>query len=301
MVSPPSITVVTRTQGRPRFLERCLDSLLAQTRGDWRLVVVNDAGPAAEVDRVIASRASALAGRAEVRHRAVSEGMEAASNFGFAGATTPWFTLLDDDDTWAPTFLERILPAAMGLAPDMAGVVCRTVVVRERLVDDTFVEVDRKPFNPDLVAVSFEELASGNCFTNNAFVFRREVYERLRGFDERLRVYGDWDFALRVLLTHDLAVLPEALAHYHLRDHGPAPNSFQAIPHAAEVYRARLVNAWIRGEGGRSPTVGMLLTWGKARREARDRLARIDKYLDALHRLRRLSGLNLLERLLLGP
>lgn len=301
MADAPVITIVTRTQGRPRFLERCLDSVLAQTRDDWRLVVVNDAGPASEVDRVVSARSALAAGRIELRHRSASDGMEAASNAGFVGATTPWLTLLDDDDTWAPGFLERMLAAAAALPSKVAGVVCHGVVVHERFDGDALVETARSPFNADLVAVGFEALAVESRFTNNAFVFRREVYERLGGFDESLRVYGDWDFALRALLAHELEVLPEPLARYHRRDGGAAPNSFQSIPHAAERYRARLINAWLRGDGGRSPAVGALLAQGRASREQRELLKRIDKYLNALHRLRNARGIRQLERLLLGP
>lgn len=298
MADAPVITIVTRTQGRPRFLARCLDSVLAQTRGDWRLVVVNDAGPAAEVDRVVGERATALAGRAEVRHRAASEGMEAASNAGFAGASTPWLTLLDDDDTWAPDFLSKLLPAAAALGPKAAGLVCRSVTVSERVDGDRLVELDRTATNPDLVAIGLDELTIENGFTNNAFVFRREVFEQLGGFDEDLRVYGDWDFSLRVLLSHELEVWPEALAHYHRRSGTTAPNSFQAMPRAAERFRALLVNKWLRGEAGRSAAVGALLALGRDRREQRDLSLRLGKLLNALHRVRRLPLFQQVDRLL---
>lgn len=294
------ITIVTRTQGRPLFLARCLDSVLAQTRRDWRLVLVNDGGSPAEVERVVAARSEALAGRVEVRHREASHGMEAASNAGFAGAQTPWLTLLDDDDTWAAGFLEKVLAVAVRLGPDCAGVVCRSVTIQERLEGDRIIELARSATNGELVAIGLGELAVENRFTNNAFVFRREVYEALGGFDESLRVYGDWDFALRVLLTHDLEVLPEPLAHYHRREGGTAPNSFEAIPNAAERYRARLLNLWLRGERGRSSSVGALIAHGPSQREQRALMLRIDKYLNALHRVRSAPGLKQLERLLLG-
>ncbi|MEW6434460.1 MAG: glycosyltransferase [Myxococcota bacterium] len=296
----PVITIVTRTQGRPRFLARCLQSVISQTRGDWRLVLVNDGGLREDVERVVASRALELAGRVEIRHRAVSEGMEAASNFGFAGASTPWLTLLDDDDTWDRRFLERMLDAAAALPFSAAGVACHSEVVIERDDADSIVEVRRYPFNTDLVAVNFERVSVENCITNNAFVFRRETYEAVGGFDESFRVYGDWDFVLRVLLSFDIEVLPERLACYHRREGGVTPNSFQSMPHAAERYRARMVNVWLRGERGRSPAVGALIAQGAALREQRALMQRLDKYLNALHRLRNAPGLKRLERLFLG-
>lgn len=292
---PATVTIVTRTQ-RPGLLGRALDSVLAQTRGDWRLVVVNDAGPVAEVDAVVEARRAAARGRIEVRHRAASLGMEAASNAGFGGADTPFLTLLDDDDTWAPTFLERMLGAASALPVDVAGVVCRSVVVHEAMEGGAPVERRREAFNPELLVVGLEGLTEENRFTNNAFVFRREVYERLGGFWEALRVYGDWDFSLRVLCAHEVEVLPEALAFYHRRDGG----SFGGATGTAERYRARLVNGWLRGEGGRAPMVGVLLVQGRAAQAQRAVGARVDKVMNALHRVRRLPGLRQLDRLLAG-
>ena len=69
-----------RTKNRPLLLGRALDSVLAQTYGDWRLVVVNDGGEAGPVDALLAARRDAMAGRSRVIHNPASVGMEAASN-----------------------------------------------------------------------------------------------------------------------------------------------------------------------------------------------------------------------------
>jgi hypothetical protein len=61
-----------------------------------------------------------------------------------------------------------------------------------------------------------------------------------------------------------------------------------------------MVNVWLRGERGRSPAVGALIAQGAALREQRALMQRLDKYLNALHRLRNAPGLKRLERLFLG-
>ena len=49
------------------LLARALASVLGQTHGDWRLVVVNDGGESAPVDALVSAHQDALAGRARVR------------------------------------------------------------------------------------------------------------------------------------------------------------------------------------------------------------------------------------------
>jgi hypothetical protein len=79
-------------------------------------------------------------------------------------------------------------------------------------------------------------MACGNFFPPIAFVFRREVLERIGGFNETLPVLGDWFFNLEFLLEDDIAVLPEPLARYHHRDRGTRQARPMPIP-SSGVYR----------------------------------------------------------------
>jgi glycosyltransferase involved in cell wall biosynthesis len=297
------VAVITRTRNRASFLRRALASVAAQTFTNWRLYVVNDGAAAGPVDEAIKSVDADAQKRIEVLHLRQRVGMEAATNAALARLTERYVVLLDDDDSWSPEFLSSTV-AALGKrsSPTVRGVVVRTEVVEERLDGDQVVELARKLLNGDLDALSLQRLARGNQFTNNAFVFEREALATVGGFNEDLRVFGDWDFNLRFLQSFDIDVVPRALARYHRRVEakGEHRNSFEQEVGLPARGRAHLVNLWLRGSGGRSPHVGTLMALGPFIDEQTALRERVDKYLNAFHRIRRLPLVRSLDGALFG-
>jgi GT2 family glycosyltransferase len=216
--------------------------------------------------------------------------MEAATNSGLAATDSEFCALLDDDDTWAPDFLEAMLKSC---ARATNGVVCQTTLVLEHFEGDRLVEDARRPFNPDLSVLSLPRLAVRNRFTSNAFLFRRSLAEAVGGFDETLPVLGDWDFNLRCLLHGALPVLPRELARYHQRpaERGVSGNSVFARSDEHARARAQLVNKLLRMGTPQTTALALLV-------DAGERLERLD---ELLGRLERVMGLpRRVSRLLRG-
>jgi glycosyltransferase involved in cell wall biosynthesis len=281
------VDIITRTRNRPHFLKRACEAVLGQSYGNWRHHVINDGGDRESVDAVINALAFRYAGRGRLHHLDAQVGMEAASNTAIRQGSAPWIIMLDDDDTWTSDCLSQLTSFATTDSV-RSGVACRSEIIHEECREENFIEVSRESFNPALVALSLVELAQANRITNNAFLFRRTAFEALGGFSEDLRVYGDWDFALRFLLRYDIEVLPEALAHYHQRrsSAGAVGNSFSE-PRAAEQGRAVLLNRWIRQ--ARTPPellVAGLLALGGHILTSTALAGRLHKHMNALHKLR---------------
>ncbi|MCL5059541.1 MAG: glycosyltransferase [Candidatus Thermoplasmatota archaeon] len=97
----PAVSVVLPTHNRPELLLEAIGSLLRQTRRDWEAIVVDDASsppaivPADERIRI-------------VRHD-FGKGGAACKNKGVSLARAPVVAFLDDDDLYAPAYLERAL------------------------------------------------------------------------------------------------------------------------------------------------------------------------------------------------
>jgi len=297
------VAIITRTRNRPELLRRSVASVVAQTFGDWRQYVVNDAGVPGPVEAAIDAAAPRSRERVELLHLPSRVGMEAATNTVLKRISARWVVLLDDDDTWSPNFLGTAVRALeKPSSPTVRGVVTRSVVVEERLDEAGPVELARRDFNGELEALSLEQLARGNQFTNNAFLFEREALAVVGTYCEDLPVYGDWDFNLRFLQAFDVDVVPQALACYHRRvaAEGEQRNSFAQDPAVAARARARFTNLWLRGREGRSPQIGTLIALGPFVTEQEDLRQRVDKYLNAFHRLRRLPLLRSLDGALFG-
>jgi glycosyltransferase involved in cell wall biosynthesis len=213
------VAVVMRTKDRPLLLGRAIDSVLAQTYGDWALAIVNDGGDPAPVERIVEARRRALAGRCLLLSNPRPTGMENASNLALSQSTSEFVVVHDDDDSWAPTFLERCV-AHLDAAPvETGGVVTHATVIVEEIVEGTVREVSRHLFR-DLESVQIARLARENEFPPISFLFRRSAMEAVGRFDGTLPVLGDWDFHLRVALRFPIEVLREPLAFYHHRREG---------------------------------------------------------------------------------
>lgn len=221
--------------------------MLAQSVGDWALIVVNDGGDAGAVEALLEARRSAFAGRVEVIHNAQSRGMEAASNQALRAGPSDFVVVHDDDDRWHADFLARTTATLAALPARWGGVVTKSMFVRERLAGDSVSEVDCVEFNPGLAQLTLAEMATANQFPPIAFLYRRAALETVGPYREDLPVLGDWEFNLRFLQQFDIALLPEMLAYWHHRVEADAAyrNSSGA---AHEPVSAQLRNAALRAD-----------------------------------------------------
>jgi len=195
-------------------------SVASQTFSDLVWTVVNDGGERAKVDAV-AHRAGERGIEVEVVHNPRSLGMEAASNAGIAASKSKYIAFHDDDDTWEPAFLERVVGFMEGPHhPSTRGVATLVTRVEEKVAGEDIREIGREPFRADLRSITLFEMAGRNPVPNISLLYERALHDELGPYREDLPVLGDWEFYLRLLRRHDLAVIREYLASYHVRPAG---------------------------------------------------------------------------------
>jgi glycosyltransferase involved in cell wall biosynthesis len=199
---------------------------MQQTLTDLHMVIVNDGGDAATVDAVVEARHHETQGRVTVVHHERARGMEAATNAGLHALDSTFVAILDDDDSWHPTFLERTVgeleqTGAMGVVTDTEVVYEDTddgdIRFMESFLFDPLADVHLGTSEHPRPPISLLRLLSGNQFPPCAFVYRRRVLDEVGTYDETLPVLGDWDFNIRFQLRYDVAHIPEPLAYYHHR------------------------------------------------------------------------------------
>lgn len=245
----PLVAIISRTKDRAILLERCIQTVLAQTSDDWIHVIVNDAGTRGSVDTLALKYQDAYRGRLKVIHNDKSRGMEAASNIGINSSSSKYIVILDDDDSWAPTFLEEMTAAvANSNWEETRGAFCHTQIVYEEIRDDEVVETGRGDFNQWINSIELIRLFAWNRFTPVCFLFERAALEEVGLFDETLPVIGDWEFNIRFLSKYDIDVVPMTLAFWHQRPsaQGIYGNSVHHGHDLHMLYRSRLANRWLR-------------------------------------------------------
>ncbi len=103
-VTTPRVSVIMPTYNYGRYVADAIESIQAQTFGNFEIVVVDDGSTD--------DTAAILARLAEPRLKVIRQeraGTASARNRGLEAARGEFITWLDADDLWKPTFLERHL------------------------------------------------------------------------------------------------------------------------------------------------------------------------------------------------
>jgi glycosyltransferase involved in cell wall biosynthesis len=202
------VSIIMPVLNGERYLTEALESILAQTYGNYELVAVDDGSTDSTAELL-----HRYADRLELRyvHHPARMGIAASVNDGLRHASGDFITFLDHDDAWFPHFLQTQASyldrhPEVGMVHsdfqtiDSAGAVIEESVARCR--------GRKRPSGhvlPQLLMDSF--------IVANSVLIRKECFNRLGGFDETLR-WGDYHMWLRIAHHYKIDYVPEVLTKY---------------------------------------------------------------------------------------
>ena len=200
------VSVVIPAYNAERFLSATVASVFAQTVPPDELIVVDDGstdGTPALLERL--SETYPLR-----TMRRDNGGQARARNDGVAAARGELVALLDHDDQWHPSKLERQLDQ---LAADPSLGMCFTAV---NIIRDGTQDVEHfQSWNPEPAAALQKLLTGCHVKTPSTVIARREVLARVT-FDDGIRPYGaDWLAWLEMAaIGVRIGYLPDPLVDY---------------------------------------------------------------------------------------
>jgi glycosyltransferase involved in cell wall biosynthesis len=219
-------------------------SVVAQSCGDWELIVVDDASTD-ETEAVVRSLADRRL--VYVRHTQ-NRGGSAARNSGIRRAQGRYVAFLDSDDEWYPEKLARDIAAFMSSGDGVGLVYCG------KELWDSDGRLLRKRI-PTLQGDVYRQLLAhdfiGSC---SRVAVPKDVLEAAGGFDENLRSAQDWDMWLTIAKVSRVVCVPECLVRRHL-GHEQISGSLRRIyegqmrvveKHLKELDAALLSGHWAR-------------------------------------------------------
>lgn len=114
MADRPFFSVLMAACDQAAYVEEALDSVAAQSCGDWELVVVDDGSTDGTEDRIEAWAGASRRARPNrvVVERIANSGQSAALEHGFGHCEGAYVALLDSDDRWLPEKLAAVRRAA---------------------------------------------------------------------------------------------------------------------------------------------------------------------------------------------
>ena len=224
-MSAPRFSVVTPVYDTPAdVLWAMLESVRAQSFGDWELCLVDDRSPSPHV-REMLERVAAEEPRIKVRWRDQNGGIVAASNDALEMANGEFVALLDHDDELHPDALAHVHEALLGNPEADYVYTDEDKIDRGGHHSGPFFKPDWSP-----------ERMRTQMYTCHLSVMRRSLVAEVGGFDGEFEGSQDWDLVLRVT-ERARAVLhvPRVLYHWRMLETSTAGSGEAAKPWAFEA------------------------------------------------------------------
>ncbi len=216
------ISVIVAVYNAAKTLQRCIDSINAQSYLDRELIIIDGGSTDGTVD-IIRANASKIA-HWESEH---DRGIYHAWNKGVAKAVGEWVCFIGSDDVFhTDSVIETVVPRLSGI-----------VVYGDALLvkpDGSPVRLMSHPWNRAL-------FCEGQMFPHVGTFHLRSI---LTGFDESFRIAGDHEFMMRALKERDPAYLPMVFCNVQI---GGLSQNIKYFPDAVnEILRALKKNGYRR-------------------------------------------------------
>lgn len=265
-MSSPSFTVTLAAFNEEDWIDSAIRSVLAQTREDFELVVVDDGSTDATVDVVHGFES-------DPRVRLVRQnntGLAGALNTAVGAGSAKYVALIDADDLWMPTYLEE-MGGALDQDPGAGFAYCDAWCLDHpsgrfwRMSSNASLgEPDPPPKDPE----EFLRLLIEVNFVFGLAAIRRSALLEVGGFNASLRACEDYELWIRLLARgYRAARAPGLLAVVRDRRGSMHTDERNMLTHIREVCRVAADD---------------LDTSDEVTTLARRRIARIDRSLKAL-------------------
>jgi len=198
------VSVIIPCYNHAHYLPDALNSVLAQTYTDWEAIIVDDGS----TDNTRAVAAQFIDPRIHYLHQE-NQGLSAARNAGIRAAQGEFIALLDADDMWEPTFLEKMV-TVLQAEPTASAAYCgfRYMNANAKLLNQSVMKV----VPPE--AFRDELLHHGSWLNPCSVIVHASAYREVGPFDETLRACEDLDIWLRLSEQHRFIGVPEVLVRY---------------------------------------------------------------------------------------
>ena len=232
----PLISVAVPAYRTPeKFLVQMIDSLLAQTYGNWELCIANGSPEDSAMKKVL-EEYTKKDSRIRVSELTENKGIAGNTNAALEMAQGEFVGLLDHDDLLAPNALYEIVRA----------------LDEDRNLDAVYTDEDKvtteldEHFQPHLKPDFNLDLLRSNNYICHFFVVRRSIVQKVGGFCQEFDGAQDHDFIFRCIETAEkVGHIPEILYHWRTHKASTADNpaskmyAFDAGKRAIEAHLKR--------------------------------------------------------------
>lgn len=198
------ISIVIPTYNREQILPRTLDSIVAQTYGEWECIIVDDGSNDASM--VVAAQYVNKDKRFRVLSNTLHKGAQGARNTGILAAEGDWICLFDSDDLMYPNFIEK-MAAAIDSKTDV--VVCKALI-RHSQTGKVIGQLDQI-FSDNMHA---DLLREKRYVAYDVTLIRKEKLMKIGLLDEQCPSMQEWDTHIRLSKIARYKAIDETLCEW---------------------------------------------------------------------------------------
>jgi len=193
----PYLSVIVANYNNSQYLPDCLDSVLCQTYQDLEILVCDDCSTDDSLN-VLKKYQQRYPDKIRLLCNDRNQGVTRSRHLAIEEASGEYLTTLDSDDYYCE---KRKLESEMAIVlqdRDNAG---RDVMAYSNI---RFVKSDKTRIgewgNSNNIREGYilNEIISRSCMIPRDFVFRKDNYFEVGGFDSHIPLYEDWDLKIRL-------------------------------------------------------------------------------------------------------
>jgi len=212
----PRVSVIIPAYNHEKYVGECIQSALDQTYQDFEIIITDD-GSSDRTVKVIKEFADS---RIQLYTYAENKGACTATNNCIRKATGEYIAVLNSDDAWEPTKLEKQVKY-LDSHPEIGAVFTKVIFVDE--ASSPVGPSDYKHYynifdqrNRSRYAWLNHLFSRGNCLCHPSVLIRKKCYDDVGLYDERMANIPDQDMWTRLCFKYDIHILNEKLVRFRI-------------------------------------------------------------------------------------
>jgi glycosyltransferase involved in cell wall biosynthesis len=207
----PKVSIIIPTYNRADLMPRAVNSVLNQIFKDFELIIIDDGST--DNTKQVVDEFQKKDKRIKYIWQENSGTPSKPKNTGIKNSYGEYIAFLDSDDEWLPKKLKKQLNVFKNSKKEDLGFVgCNALIVNEKTGTET---VYNMPLYND--KIFFEKLLKNNfIWSSSGALVKKEVFEKIGLFDEKLKYGEDWDMWIRIAQKYNFDFVPEVLFKYYI-------------------------------------------------------------------------------------
>jgi len=196
------VSIVLPVYNGEKYISLSIESCLKQTHKNIELIIVNDCSTDGTLS--IINKYAQRDDRIKIINNVENRKLPTSLNIGHNEATGKFITWTSDDNFYELNAVEKLLKA---LAENKADIAYSDIYLINEFGDRV----------KEVRLLAFENIVFGNVI-GSCFLYKKEVFEKNKGYNEEFFLIEDYDFWLRAVLHSKYFKLNQFLYNYRMHE-----------------------------------------------------------------------------------